>query len=242
MIEARRAAEAAEARFQNSPGPVPDAPFKKSWHELSMKRMIRWAAENGYDQIAWTTGDQQAKRYNKLMDGIQWLKYDPENGRVTAFHNGAIREVKRGVKPDNLPGIVGKDTAKRLLDAPKDEYDTHKIEGPLTIGGEGMKGFYDKMLVDFLNKYAKKWGAQVGETEVKTAHKVYTEEGARGKDPNGGIVREKVHSLPITPAMKKSVLEEGQPIARTAPPPVRRTPPLPPGRRTATPPVIPVLA
>ena len=43
---------------------IPAAPFEKNWHELAMKRMLRYAAENGYDKIAWTTGDQQADRYN----------------------------------------------------------------------------------------------------------------------------------------------------------------------------------
>lgn len=43
---------------------VPAAPFEKNWHELGMKRMIRYAAEHGFDKIAWTSGEQQAKRYN----------------------------------------------------------------------------------------------------------------------------------------------------------------------------------
>jgi hypothetical protein len=41
-----------------------------------------------------------------------------------------------------------------------------------------MKGFYDKIIPDFLNKYGKKWGAKVGEatiekTEHGIAHKRY---------------------------------------------------------------------
>ena len=42
---------------------VPDAPFKKDWHELALKKMIHHAATNGYDQIAITPGAEQAKRY-----------------------------------------------------------------------------------------------------------------------------------------------------------------------------------
>src|SRR5690606_19423701 len=37
---------------------LPDAPFKTTWHELVMKRMIRYAAENGFDRVAWPTGAQ----------------------------------------------------------------------------------------------------------------------------------------------------------------------------------------
>jgi len=29
-----------------------------------------------------------------------------------------------------------------------------------------MKGFYDKIIPDFLNKYAKKWGAKVGKVSI----------------------------------------------------------------------------
>lgn len=42
---------------------VPEAPFSKTWPELVMKRMVRWAAENNFDQVAWTTGAQQAARF-----------------------------------------------------------------------------------------------------------------------------------------------------------------------------------
>lgn len=42
---------------------VPDAPFKKNWHELAMKRLLNYAADNGYDSIAITPGSEQAKRW-----------------------------------------------------------------------------------------------------------------------------------------------------------------------------------
>lgn len=40
-------------------GGIPDAPFRTSWSALVMKRMIRYAADNGYDKIAWINGNQQ---------------------------------------------------------------------------------------------------------------------------------------------------------------------------------------
>src|SRR4030095_12734984 len=42
---------------------VPDAPFRSTWPELTLKRAVRDAAEGGYDQIAWTPGKVQAERY-----------------------------------------------------------------------------------------------------------------------------------------------------------------------------------
>ena len=43
---------------------VPNAPFKSSWPELALKRMIREASEQGYDAIGWTPGEVQAARYD----------------------------------------------------------------------------------------------------------------------------------------------------------------------------------
>ena len=37
-------------------GGVPNAPFKKTWTDLAIKRIIREAAEKGYDRISWTPG------------------------------------------------------------------------------------------------------------------------------------------------------------------------------------------
>ena len=45
---------------------TPNAPLVKDttqWTGLAIKRMIRWAADNNYDKIGWTTGAQQHKRF-----------------------------------------------------------------------------------------------------------------------------------------------------------------------------------
>jgi len=38
---------------------VADAPWKKSWDALLMKRMIRYAVDNGFEKVAWINGNQQ---------------------------------------------------------------------------------------------------------------------------------------------------------------------------------------
>ncbi len=42
---------------------IPDAPFKKNWHELSMKRIIKYAIDNGFEGISFTPASVQAARY-----------------------------------------------------------------------------------------------------------------------------------------------------------------------------------
>jgi len=293
---------------------VPDAPFEKNWQELCLKRMIRYAAENGYDRVAWTNGEQQAKRYsvgeivesihvepnvlpnvslsntegfdpdvdtldhaedgqvmkmvvipesdggydislhcygtsfNKQFivdsDGIVTAsEYDGYKGssvsdilgedvwnmithdvghdvvtfteadflqlerdkkgmfvtidtggqysnvRLFADNNGRVldSDVEKFVGR-NLSEIVGKSLSDSILNATHahDFYDED-----LRIGADGMKDFYDKILVNFMNKYAKQWG-------------VSTEDITLEGDTT-------MHSVTVNEQMREDVLE-GQPM------------------------------
>ena len=190
---------------------IPDAPFDKNWHELAMKRMLRLAAEEGYDKVAWTTGEQQAKRYNlgNIVDKIEvgdWLKgedtiedYDFDTrvigikpfGKPTMIYRfdrqGNLIEVDEG-EPKTLAELVGKDMADKIVNAD----DGVVLEGDnLRIGGEGMKGFYDKMIPSFMNKYGKKWGVQVREVTMPALEDGY----------------QTMHAIDVTPEMKESVMQ-----------------------------------
>ena len=43
--------------------------------------MLRYAAENGYDKIAWTTGEQQAERYD-LSKKVHSIDYNMSEVRT----------------------------------------------------------------------------------------------------------------------------------------------------------------
>ena len=47
---------------------VPDAPFKTTWPELAMKRMIRYAAENGYEQVSMKSMREQMQKLGMDLD------------------------------------------------------------------------------------------------------------------------------------------------------------------------------
>ncbi len=155
-------------------GTVPDAPFKTSWHELAFKRMLRYAAENGYDTLTWTTGEQQAERYDlsKQIDALTYRK-DGDDWLIAADKDGEEVISDRRVSDSKLEDNVGKEVASKMRanegahpGRGADE-DTRELRGvDLKVGGEGMKGFYDKILVDFAKKYVKKWGATVGQTRL----------------------------------------------------------------------------
>lgn len=110
---------------------IPDSPFKKTedWIGLAMKRLIDEAVREGYDRIAWTTGEQQAKRYD-LSKHVDELRYDlDENGK-----SGELRAYKKGSNgralvhsapytPAELDDVIGKEMAAKLLAAPRVEND-----------------------------------------------------------------------------------------------------------------------
>ena len=92
--------------------------------------------------------------------------------------------------------------------------------GGLKVGGEGMKGFYDSILPAFANKYAKKWGAKVGEARVQTAAEskgtpqMFDENAPQAYREANDLYAEDfpakyeaVHSIDITPAMRESVMQ-----------------------------------
>jgi hypothetical protein len=156
---------------------VPDAPFKKNWHELAMKRLLNYAAENGYDSIAITPGAEQAKRYDlsKQVDELLYKQNPDGTYQLSAQAEGRGNMMGEAIPADKLEDYVGKEVAQRIVDnagternlggsgsvsQPKDVWGSLSGEG-LQVGGEGMKGFYDKMLPDYLNTYGKSYGAKV---------------------------------------------------------------------------------
>jgi len=138
---------------------VPDAPFKKNWHEVALKKLINYATENGYDRLAITPGSEQAKRYS-LAKHINELHLSGTN-LVAYDHNGKEVIKRTGIWPEDLPELIGKEATEKLL-AQQPQGTLRSLTGQnLEVGGEGMKGFYDKMLPDYLNKLGSPHGAQV---------------------------------------------------------------------------------
>ena len=180
---------------------VPNAPFKKSWPILAMKRAIQWASENGFDKIAWTTGEQQAERYD-LSKQVREINYlSPEQtthgqGQLEVVGLEGENVLRESIPPEKLEDYIGKEAAKRLLEAKPDSYGYQTIKGDgLKVGGEGMKSFYDSILPNEVNKFIKKFGAKVGRVAVE-----------------GPTIDDFSPGFDITPEMRASALGEGQPM------------------------------
>lgn len=143
---------------------VPNAPFKTTWPLTAMKRVIRYAAENGFDRVAWTTGEQQAERYD-LSKKISEVVY--EDGSLLAYDHDGNQVIGRTVAENSIADYIGKDAAEKLLAKEPNKDGARAISGlDLKVGGEGMKAFYDKMLPNEVGKYVKQWGGKVGQTTI----------------------------------------------------------------------------
>jgi hypothetical protein len=222
---------------------VPDAPFKKNWHELAMKRLINYAAENGYDSIAITPGAEQAKRYD-LSKHISKVRYfddpDSESGILHAYDLEGNNVLNQRMSQSELEQHVGKDAAKKLMaqQIEKNErtgYPSQQrtLSGlDLQVGGEGMMGFYDKMIPDYLNSFGKKYGSQV---EIG-GYKLQGDPSLRGEASERlGLAGQRfdemtpeeieafnakldesnaqqLHHFKITPEMREEVTSQGMPL------------------------------
>jgi hypothetical protein len=66
---------------------------------------------------------------------------------------------------------MGKIDAYRPAAEGEDEPDIPELKGlDLKVGGEWAKALYDRAIPNFLSKYAKKWGAKVGTSELSTTN------------------------------------------------------------------------
>ena len=61
---------------------IPDAPFKDTYHEYVLKRLIRMAAEEGYDIIGWTPAEIQDKRW---ADGQYHSEGKGKSGNLVGY-------------------------------------------------------------------------------------------------------------------------------------------------------------
>lgn len=146
---------------------VPDTPFKTTWHELLMKRMLRYGAEHNFDKVGWTTGEQQADRYD-LSKQVERIEYYPQDQKLLMIDKaGKEIPVPGRTSQEALPDVVGKELAERIVSRVSDRSLLVTIRGDdIKVGGEGMKGFYNKMIPRFVSKYTKKWDAKVAPVDI----------------------------------------------------------------------------
>jgi hypothetical protein len=154
---------------------VAAAPFvtdTKSWVALAVKRMMRYAADNGFDKVAFINGNQSAERYDlsKQITRLDYVMNENDNGYTTYDadywdKDGKIHSIGEDMTADELENHIGKELADRVINGKGEKNGSprgRKLEGlDLKVGGEGMKTFYDKIVPQVVSDLVKKMGGKL---------------------------------------------------------------------------------
>ncbi len=165
---------------------LPDTPFmEEQSYALAVKRMMRFAAEHGYDAVAWTPAWMQARRWGRDGDSvIEAIHWDSDKELLSAFHPDATRWVELKMGKDtrrlslqvNSEGIIvgsvqsketfegaplskfiGKAMAEQITTEEKGTFPDLK----LTLSSSGYAIGYDQQVKQSMNKLIKKHGGKV---------------------------------------------------------------------------------
>ncbi len=125
-------------------------------------------------------------------------------------------------KGKHIEELFGKDMAASVMAKPEGDIPAKDF----VIGSKGMEGFYDKMLVDKANALGKKYGAKVEQNVPLSDRKIEQKPNGNWQvtDAAGNVSVSKslpqdagtAHVLPITPELRKAVLEQGFPLYSAA--------------------------
>ena len=202
------------------PSKVTDFPFKNTWYELTTKRLIRYAADNGFDAVAIPKGSVSAKRYREEIDKVTKLIIQKDDSQyvVRYFDEDGLDVAEKVFDMDNL-NLIQKDIGPKKFNELNELVRKLKtnvgeeellLEKEIIIGsGKGKAELYDKAIPSFLKKYGKKWNARVYDDNIGTDLKVSSR-----IDPEK-FGTEYTNSMPVTiiqltDDMKKSVQKDGQ--------------------------------
>lgn len=221
------------ARVNDAPRDgAPRAPFVEktdAWVALALKRIIRYAVDNGFDRVALVNGEQAAKMFD-LSQHIKRIYYSKTANGYVLSADGRNGEVfgRTSYAPEELDNVVGKEVADKIRnDEGRDDADSGSkvLEGvDLEVGGEGMEKFYPrsdlgpvgtdkngKPIYPIAQLVAQKVLKQIGGPALTTVD-VYTPARAPGSVNEQGIVigpdgeRSRMAEQPgfdITPAMRE---------------------------------------
>lgn len=158
----------------------------EEWAALALRRAFRWAADNGFEVVAWTPGEVQARRYNKdrwikEIDVAPWTTagerfvamqmrqtdgparmQEQLQGRksIGIDRNGVIVSTGSGMSDfagKNVRDVFGQELGDKLVNMEPGTIETEELR----IGGKGHRYFYDRIIPKVAEKIIKPWGAKL---------------------------------------------------------------------------------
>ena len=165
-------------------GGVQTGPFvtdTKATVALAVKRIMAYAAANGYDKVAFINGEQSADRYDlsKQVNSISWRKNGAGSDKIVTIEmpqgttelfinkDGMIGRTGRLLSDANgkqLDDVIGKEITEKVLS----EEEGNLSGDGLKIGGEGMVEFYDRIVPSVAGKLVGNMGGKMETVRVGT--------------------------------------------------------------------------
>ena len=161
-------------RVEEMQGPSADNQSKMPKHlkdniyQTGVKRILAYAKENGFDGVALATkpgrtaGETQADRYSLEKQVSKVEAFVVSKGVYNIFADDLSGErviTHREVKESDLPELVGKDLAEKIINQP---YNRGEYTGlDLRVGGEGLKQLYDNDLPNIFKAWSKQQMATI---------------------------------------------------------------------------------
>jgi len=165
--------------------------LRKRIYDIGVKRVLAYAKENGFNGVAWTPGEMQAKRYDlsKQVQSISWVtdnhdrrivKITGNDGSVVGrlgvdAKTGVTESAEESMNDKPIDAIVGKEIGARIL---KDE-DADLSGLDLKVGGEGLKRLYDQTLPALFKKYGKEASTELELKNIPHAKEITDDDGVK---------------------------------------------------------------
>lgn len=144
----------------------PEAPFMretKDWVALAVKRIMRYACENGFEKVAFINATQAIER-NGLRQAVDKLTLTREatgDIAIVAHKIGDEDETPIATcRPDKLVDYIGKELAAKASAWPAGSDRMVFNDLDLEIGGHGMEVFYSEIVPQVVNSLLKKHGGE----------------------------------------------------------------------------------
>jgi hypothetical protein len=150
--------------------PVPDLPYKKDWHELTLRRAMQLAAREGYDRVAFVPFKQQIARSDESKIAHEIIYQDGKLSAYSILHGtqllgDGVEFVRVG--KNEVKNWIGEDAAKQLFSDPDYAQLFGEFKGiynGVEVGGKFFRDLYDSKVPKYLKKIS---GSEI---EMKPTH------------------------------------------------------------------------
>ena len=193
---------------------TPLGPFvteTRAWVGLAIKRITRYAAENGFERVAFINGVQAADLFD-LSKQVDSVTVAIDGGsptgkvyRIITMKDGVKQGEWRSLEMDEMPNIIGKDLSEKGIKEGGGTYSGLDLQ----VGSEGMKVFYNQIVPQVVKGVIKNLGGELSTfiNEAKAVIRLSQSEAETLYSEGGGVYYKNIDDDEL--AVSDDDIEEG---------------------------------